>query len=145
MFQMKAHAERRKSDRRITDSVEEERTIIGTGVHIMGGLQGKGDVEICGTLEGPCTVEGTLVIRDKGKVTGDVSAVDVVLAGELEGNLVAKGRVELNATCRMTGSIRAKQLIIVEGAYLKGGVQMEQASTRASHLPGDTTTSSDLD
>lgn len=127
MFQLKAHKQRRIADQ-IADAPEDARTLIGLDVHIMGSLRGEAIVEIRGTIEGPCEVKGSLVIRDGGKVVGDVLAGNVVVAGELEGDIVAEGRVELDATGKLTGDIRARQLTIVEGAYLKGTVHVGEPS-----------------
>jgi cytoskeletal protein CcmA (bactofilin family) len=110
--------------RRFTDEVEALETVIGANTRLKGSLQAKKNVEVQGTLQGNCRIDGLLWIRPGGTVKGDVSATNVVVEGQIQGNIQAKKRVELRSGCTMKGDIEASSVAIAEGSFFEGKVNM---------------------
>ena len=100
------------------------KTVIGPGVRVEGDLKSPSGVELLGTVEGSFEVAGLLIVRESGRVIGDVTAQDVIVQGAVEGRVIAAQRIELGASGRIQGDLQAKAVSIAEGAYFEGKVQM---------------------
>jgi cytoskeletal protein CcmA (bactofilin family) len=106
--------------------------VIGSGVQIKGDIKAPSNVELCGTVEGSFEVDGHFVIRESGRLIGNVSANDIVVEGEVEGQVVAAQKVELGSTGRIQGDVQAKAVSIAEGAFFQGKVQMAGSGSGAT-------------
>jgi len=103
-------------------------TVIADGVRLEGDLKTPSSVELCGTVEGEVEVGGRLVVRESGRVLGDVTAREVLVEGVVEGSVTAAGRLELGASGHIQGDLRAGTVSIADGAFLVGKVEMTGAS-----------------
>jgi cytoskeletal protein CcmA (bactofilin family) len=111
--------------RRFTDAAEAPTTVIGASIQIKGELTGSGVLEIAGTLEGDCRVDGLCRVRQGAHIQGDVTATHIVVEGELRGQTLVAERVEIGATANVRADIRAPLVAIAEGAFFEGKVDME--------------------
>jgi cytoskeletal protein CcmA (bactofilin family) len=116
------------------ESVTPNRTVIGADVHLAGGIQGRSDMDLHGTVEGDIKLEGRLVVGDGGKLTGDVWATSVVVQGEVLGNITARRKVQLCSNSKMKGNLRANSLSIQEGALFEGRVTEVPAQSEVREL-----------
>ena len=98
----------------------EDVSVIGPGMEILGGISCEGAVRVLGRVGGPVRTSAPVVVGRGGRVEGDVEAVEVVVAGTVEGSLVGARRVELRETGRIKGDIRAERMRVDEGAQLEG-------------------------
>ena len=131
MFQKKATAD---NPRRPTEPTTSTETVIGRAVLVEGNLSSRSGVELLGTVEGNVEVAGPLVVRESGRVIGDVTAHDVIVDGAVQGQVKATGRIELGATGRIEGDLRGRAVAIADGAYFVGKVEMSMDSeTRKSN------------
>ena len=103
-------------------------TVIGPDARFKGEIEGKISLEIRGSLEGSCRIEGLIRVCEGGSVLGNVDASNIVIEGEVKGNLDAKEKLELRATSRIEGDIRATNLAMAQGGYLKGQIDMSTES-----------------
>ncbi|MBW8056921.1 MAG: polymer-forming cytoskeletal protein [candidate division NC10 bacterium] len=99
--------------------------IFGKGLILRGKLEGEGDLQVQGHLEGKISLTGTVVVLEGASVQGDISANEIIVAGVVRGNLTASGKVELAPTGHLLGDVRSKQLIVREGAALNGSISVE--------------------
>ncbi len=99
--------------------------IFGKGLILRGNLEGEGDLQVQGHLEGKISLTGTVVVLEGASVQGDISASEIIVAGVVRGNLIASGKVELAPTGHLVGDVRSKTLIVREGAALNGGISVE--------------------
>ena len=111
--------------RNATELAPGTETVIGPGVRVEGDLKSPSGVELLGTIEGSFEVAGLLVVRESGRVIGDVTAQDVIVQGAVEGRVIAAQRIELGPSGRIKGDMRAKAVSIAEGAYFEGKVEMK--------------------
>ena len=128
MFQKKAASTEPNPTRRVTEPAPGTETVIGPGVRVEGDLKSPSGVELLGTVEGSFEVAGLLVVRESGRVIGDVTAQDVIVQGAVEGRVIAAQRIELGSSGRIQGDMRAKAVSIAEGAYFEGKVEMKAPS-----------------
>lgn len=99
-------------------------SVLPAGLHLEGTIDGKGDLLIAGTVTGPVTVEGSLVIEDGGRVEGDVRAESLVVRGVLAGSAEARETIRVEPSAVVVGDATAPRVSIQEGAKVRGKVRM---------------------
>ena len=104
-------------------------TTLAAGSRFEGKLGGAADVVVEGELRGEAHLEGDLVVAPGGRVAGDIAARTVSIQGVVEGNVRGRERVELAATGSLTGDVSAPKVVISEGAFFKGKVDMQGAES----------------
>ena len=107
--------------------------IIGQSIHIKGELTGNEDLTIDGTVEGNIELkENNLTIGPNGNIKADINAKTVTITGEAQGNVTAVEKVEIKETGKLRGNITAPRVVIADGAFFKGSVEMEKKPTLAT-------------
>jgi cytoskeletal protein CcmA (bactofilin family) len=100
---------------------------LGTSIVIKGELNAREDITIGGRVEGTIVVDGCrLTIGPEATVVADVHAREIVVSGHVTGGLVADDRVELREGSDIEGTVETPVLRMVEGAELRGRVQMPE-------------------
>ena len=99
-------------------------THIAHGTRIRGEVTGPTELLIEGEIEGEIRLDATVTIGAEGAVQGPVSAPIVRVGGKVAGNVTAGDRVEVAASGSVEGDISAPRIIIAEGAFFKGRVEM---------------------
>jgi cytoskeletal protein CcmA (bactofilin family) len=107
---------------------------LGPGLTIKGQILGDEDLHIEGKVEGPITLKGQrLTVGKTGEVVSDVQAKEIVVFGKVRGNLHASDRVEVKNDGSVIGNITGGRVLIEDGAYLKGQIEIERGKNHASH------------
>jgi len=101
-------------------------TVVGSGIFLRGSIQGEGDLEIRGRVEGEITVAGEVTIADGALVKADVTGRRITVRGAVAGNLTGEEAVRLEGGARVVGDVRAAAIGIADGALLRGNVQTEK-------------------
>jgi cytoskeletal protein CcmA (bactofilin family) len=99
-------------------------THIAPGTRVQGLLSGPTELLIEGEVEGEIRVDASVMIGADGVVKGPVSANNVRVGGRVEGNVQAVERVEVAPSGSLEGDIAAPRVVIAEGAFFKGRVEM---------------------
>lgn len=110
-------------------------TTVAVGSRFEGKLSGATDVVVEGEVEGEVRLGGDLVVAAGGKIAGDVEARTVRIVGVVEGNVRGRERVELAATGSLTGDVSAVKVVISEGAFLKGKIEMHGSESGSAPAP----------
>jgi len=109
------------------DTVRTEMARLGKSVVVKGELSGSEDLYVDGELEGSIDLrEHRLIIGPNGRVRANVDAGDVVIHGKLDGNVHGSERVELKKTAMLVGGIVTQRLVIEDGAYFKGSIDIQK-------------------
>ncbi len=103
-------------------------TRIAAGTRLEGVVSGATDLLIEGEIEGEVRVEGSVTVAPAGRVVGLIAARIVHVAGAIEGDVNGRERIELAPTARVAGDVAAPRVVIAEGAFLKGSVEMRQSA-----------------
>jgi cytoskeletal protein CcmA (bactofilin family) len=99
---------------------------IGKSVVIRGELTGNEDLYLDGEIEGNINLrDHKLVIGPNGKIKASITARDIVLHGRVEGNVSATERVELKKACTLVGDVSTQRIVIEDGAYFKGSIDIK--------------------
>jgi cytoskeletal protein CcmA (bactofilin family) len=99
-------------------------THIANGAKITGQVNGSSDLLIDGELEGQVLLESHVTVGTEGRVKGDISARTVRIGGKVVGNVQGSEKVEILPTGRLEGDVAAPRVVLAEGAFFKGKVEM---------------------
>jgi cytoskeletal protein CcmA (bactofilin family) len=104
---------------------------IGKSVVLRGELTGNEDLYLDGEVEGIINLrDHKLVIGPNGKIKATITARDVVVHGKVDGNLNASDRVELKRCCSLTGDVTTQRIVIEDGAFFKGAIDIKENHER---------------
>lgn len=90
------------------------------------------DLRIEGQVKGTIECRGTLHIAQGANVNARVEAENISVAGELEGEITCRGRLQILPSGRVTGKINTVTLVIHEGAFYEGDLEMGGQDSRYS-------------
>lgn len=106
---------------------------IGKSVVIKGELSGSEDLYLDGEVEGSIDLkEHSLTIGPHGRVRANVHAREIVVHGKVDGNLNGTDRVELKRSAVQVGDIATQRIIIEDGAYFKGAIDIRKGDKQQS-------------
>lgn len=98
---------------------------IGKAVKIVGQIFSKEDLYVDGDLEGTVeALEHKLTIGPNGTVHAAIKAREVVALGTVQGNVEATDKIEIRKEAKLVGDIRTARIIIEDGAYFKGSIDI---------------------
>jgi cytoskeletal protein CcmA (bactofilin family) len=104
--------------------------VLGPGLTIKGQISGDEDLQIDGKVEGPIALKGQrLTVGQNGEIASDVHAREVIVYGKVRGNLHAEDRVEVKKDGSVVGNITGGRVLIEDGAYLKGQIEIERGKS----------------
>lgn len=93
-------------------------SIIGEDLTITGNIISKGEVQIDGDVQGDVFC-ATLVVGDRGRVTGGIVAEEVTIHGRIAGSINAL-QVTLETNSHIEGDICHQALKLEHGAFFEG-------------------------
>jgi cytoskeletal protein CcmA (bactofilin family) len=99
-------------------------THIAAGTLLHGAVTGSTELLIEGEVHGEVRVDAMVTVGAEGVVEGPVSAPVVRVSGRVTGNVAASDRVEVSPSGILEGDIAAPRIVIAEGAFFKGRVEM---------------------
>ena len=98
---------------------------IGKAVKINGQIYSKEDLYVDGDVEGTIELQDhRLTIGPNGKVHSNVKAREVVILGNIQGNVDASDKLEIRKDARLVGDIKTARIVIEDGAYFKGSIDI---------------------
>jgi cytoskeletal protein CcmA (bactofilin family) len=104
---------------------------IGKSVIIRGELSGSEDLYLDGEVEGNIDLRNhNLVIGPNGQVRANVQAKDVVIHGKVDGNVTGVDKVELKKSAMLNGDINTQRIVIEDGAFFKGAIDIHKAEPK---------------
>lgn len=100
---------------------------IGKSVLIKGELSGSEDLYVDGEVEGNIELrDHSITIGPHGRVRAHVNAREIIIHGKVEGNVRATERVELKRSAVLAGDIATQRIIIEDGAFFKGSIDIQK-------------------
>lgn len=98
---------------------------IGKSVKVEGKIYSKEDLYVDGTVEGTLEVsENKLTIGPHGTIQAGIKAREVLVLGTIQGNVEAIERLEIRKDAKLLGDIRTARIVIEDGAYFKGSIDI---------------------
>jgi cytoskeletal protein CcmA (bactofilin family) len=115
---------------------------IGKSVVMKGNLLSEEDLTIDGQVEGTIDIiEHRLTITENGTVRANVNARDIDIWGRLEGKVEAVDRVYIRKGANFIGDIHAGGIVIEEGGYMRGNIDLSRNPETATSNGANSTDS----
>lgn len=93
---------------------------------VVGEISSDEELYVDGELEGNLELRHRLTIGPTGKVKANIKAQEVVVFGSVRGNVEAENRISLRAGATIVGDIKTAGIVIEDGAYFKGGIDISR-------------------
>lgn len=102
-------------------------TILGPNVSVKGEIYSEEDLTIDGDVEGTVELkEGRLTIGPHGKLRAQgLAAREVDVQGVVQGNVRAVDKVFIRKDASLVGDVQTAGIVIEDGAYFKGGIDIQ--------------------
>jgi cytoskeletal protein CcmA (bactofilin family) len=108
--------------------------VIGKSVVIKGQILSREDLLIDGEVEGGTieSQEHKLTIGPNGRVHANVKAREIVVLGTVNGNVEATDKIDIRKDARLVGDIKTARIVIEDGAYFKGSIDILKPEVRTA-------------
>jgi cytoskeletal protein CcmA (bactofilin family) len=107
--------------------------VIGKAMKIKGEIYSQEDLCVNGEVEGALELnDHCLTIGPTGKAHSSVRAREVVVQGTIHGNVEAKDKIAIRKDGKLVGDIKTAGIIIEDGAYFKGSIDIVKLDSKAS-------------
>lgn len=103
------------------------RSVFGKEVHFIGNMKSDEDVQINGRVNGIIeSRENKIEVGADGLIHANVIAKCVIVRGEWVGDIHASEQVTITSTGKVTGNITTPDVMIEDGALVKGNIDMQK-------------------
>ena len=92
------------------------------------------DLRVEGEVKGTIDCKGTLFVAEGATVGAKVEAENLTVAGDLNGDIRCRGRLQIQPSGRVRGKVNTQTLVINEGAYYEGQLEMVPPEERTAGL-----------
>lgn len=118
---------------KVNDNFRADVAHIGKSVLVKGELSGSEDLYLDGEVEGSIELKDhSLVVGPHGRVRAHINARDVTVHGKVDGNVKGTERVELKKSAVLTGDIFTQRIIIEDGAFFKGAIDIQKEGVKST-------------
>ena len=112
-------------------SIGRTTSYLGPGLRINGEITGNEDLKLDSNVDGLVSIGGfRLTVGPSAHLNADVVAREAVISGEVNGNISACDRIEIMKSASIVGDLSTGRITIEEGAYFKGGVEVDSRNTQ---------------
>jgi len=116
---------------------------LGSSLYVKGEISGNEDLYIDGTVEGLVQLdERKVTIGASAELTADIIAGEVIVYGSVKGNVRGKGKIEIKKDGSVHGDLTTAQIIIEDGAYFKGSIEIDRSVDREADKNASSRTAS---
>ena len=110
-------------------------TRLGKSIKIVGDVSSDEELFLDGDLEGKLELRNRLTIGPNSKVNANIKAQEVVVFGTIKGNVESESRVSLRTGASIVGDIKTAGIVIEDGAYFKGGIDISRGGEGLRSAP----------
>jgi cytoskeletal protein CcmA (bactofilin family) len=109
---------------------------IGKSVTIKGQIFSREDLIVDGEIEGAIELnEHRLTVGPNGRVRAGIKAREIVVLGTIDGNVEALDKIDIRKDAKLVGDIKTARIIIEDGAYFKGSIDIVKNETPKPAAP----------
>ncbi len=110
--------------------------ILGKSVIVKGQIFSREDLTIDGEIEGTVELqEHRLTVGPNGKVMAAIKAREICIIGTVNGNVEASDKIDIRKDAKLVGDIRTARIVIEDGAYFKGNIDIIRTPAAAPPKP----------
>jgi cytoskeletal protein CcmA (bactofilin family) len=114
----------------VSDEAIEAVSLIDRFSSFDGTYRSEKDLRIEGEVKGTIECQGTLFVAQGADVQAKIEAASVTVAGEFKGEINCRGRLQIMPSGRLRGKVTTDTLVINEGAFYEGELQMAPPDQR---------------
>jgi cytoskeletal protein CcmA (bactofilin family) len=108
-----------------TNSSGHSISYLGPGLRIKGEISGNEDLKLDSKVDGLVSIGGfRLTVGPTAHLKANIVAREAVISGEVNGDISAADRIEIKKSASIVGDISTSKIVIEEGAYFSGGVEI---------------------
>ena len=93
---------------------------LGKNVTIKGQILAREDLMIDGEVEGTVECQAGLKARE------------IIIHGSIQGNVDATDKIDIKKEAKLVGDIKTSRIVIEDGAYFKGSIDISKATAKAA-------------
>jgi cytoskeletal protein CcmA (bactofilin family) len=101
-------------------------TVFGKSMKIIGEVTSDEELYLDGDLDGKLNLRNRLTVGPNSKVNANIKAQEIIVFGTIKGNVESESRVSLRAGASIVGDIKTAGIVIEDGAYFKGGIDISK-------------------
>ena len=117
-------------------SVRAGSAALGKNVTVKGQIFAREDLTIDGEVEGTVEChEHRLTIGPNARVQAGLKAREIVIHGSIQGNVEAADKIDIKKEAKLVGDIKTSRIVIEDGAYFKGSIDISKAAVAAKPAP----------
>ncbi len=79
--------------------------------------------------------EHRLTVGPNGKIQAGIKAREIVVLGQIHGNVEASDKIDIRKEARLVGDIKTSRIVIEDGAYFKGSIDIMRPGAAAEPAP----------
>jgi cytoskeletal protein CcmA (bactofilin family) len=114
-------------------NTEKLESLVGVDSSFKGDICTKGTLRIDGNIEGNIEADW-VILGEKSRVRGDITARGVVVGGKVQGNLTVREICEIRNKGEIFGELSTAKLVIAEGGIFDGRSTMRKEETKVVEL-----------
>jgi cytoskeletal protein CcmA (bactofilin family) len=110
------------------DSASRDLASLGKEVKIEGKIYSAQDLhidgEVAGTIELP---DHRLTVGLSASIKAEIRAREIIILGSVQGNAHARDKFEIHKGATFIGDVKTARMIVEDGAYIKGSIDIVRA------------------
>ena len=115
----------------VSSSTGRSTSYLGAGLQIKGEISGNEDLKLESKVEGLVSIGGyRLTVGPAAQLNADIVAREVVISGQVHGDISAIDRIEVSKSASIVGDLTTSKIVMEEGAYFKGGIEIGKQNGR---------------
>jgi cytoskeletal protein CcmA (bactofilin family) len=112
---------------------------LGKNVTVKGQIFAREDLTIDGEVEGTVEChEHRLTIGPNARVQAGLKAREIIIHGSIQGNVDATDKIDIKKEAKLVGDIKTSRIVIEDGAYFKGSIDISKTAAPKSSQPATT-------
>jgi len=110
-------------------------SVIDEGLVVSGDIFGEDNLTVKGVVKGSIFLkDGSVSIEESGYVEGEILANTVTISGEISGKVTAITSLHLMSTSKISGNIQSTKIVMAEGAFLSGTMDIREPEPVESEI-----------
>src|SRR5271170_8512873 len=110
-------------------------TVFGKSMKIIGEVTSDEELYLDGDLDGKLNLRNRLTVGPNSKVNANIKAQEIIVFGTIKGNVESESRVSLRTGASIVGDIKTAGIVIEDGAYFKGGIDISRGGEGVKNVP----------
>lgn len=110
-------------------------TVFGKSMKIVGEVTSDEELYLDGDLDGKLNLRNRLTVGPNSKINANIKAQEIIVFGTIKGNVESESRVSLRTGASIVGDIKTAGIVIEDGAYFKGGIDISRGGEGMKNAP----------